>query len=144
MSGKITNTDSVSFAGINTEIITGGENEKVTIMRMTVTPKFGAPQHISYDEDKVFLIVHGKLRFTVAGDAFDAQAGDYVAVKGGDVHGFVNLQQSDAVQLLVSSPARHDQFFRALAALPAPPDPAALEEVCRKYNQKIVGSLQVA
>jgi len=57
-------------------------------------------------------------------------------------HGFVNLQQSDAVQVLVSTPARHDEFFRAMAALPANYDPSEFEAVCRKFNQKILGTVQ--
>ena len=61
-------------------------------------------------------------------------------MKGGDVHGFVNMEQSDAIQVLVSTPARHHDFFRAMAALPANYDPAELEAVFRKFNQKIVGT----
>ena len=140
-SGRIEGGDVVSFAGLTTEII-AGDDGKVTVMRMTVTPKFGAPPHISYDEDKIFLVSAGTLRFTVQDSTFDVHAGECVAVKGGDVHGFVNQQQSDAVQVLVSTPARHHDFFRAMAALPADYDPAELEAVCRRFNQKIVGTVQ--
>jgi hypothetical protein len=63
-------------------------------------------------------------------------------VKGGDVHGFVNLQQSDAIQVLVSTPARHHDFFRAMAALRVNYGPAELEAICRTFNQKIVGTVQ--
>jgi quercetin dioxygenase-like cupin family protein len=140
-SGRIEGRDVVSFAGLTTEII-AGDDGKVTVVRMTVTPKFGAPPHISYDEDKIFLMTEGTLRFTVQDSTFDVHPGECVAVKGGDVHGFVNLQQSDAIQLLVSTPARHHDFFRAMAALPANYDPAELEAVCRTFNQKIVGTVQ--
>src|ERR1700742_2689189 len=109
-SGKIEGSEVVSFAGLTIEII-AGDDGKVTVLRMTVTPKFGAPPHISYDEDKIFLVIAGTLRFTVQDSTFDVHAGEFVTVKGGDVHGFVNLQQSDAIQLLVSTPARHHNFF---------------------------------
>jgi quercetin dioxygenase-like cupin family protein len=140
-SGKIEGSEVVSFAGLTTEII-AGDDGKVTVMRMRVTPKFGAPPHISYDEDKIFLVSTGTLRFTVQDSTSDVRAGGLVAVKGGDVHGFVNLQESDAIQLLVSTPARHHDFFRAMAALGADYDPADLEAVCRTFNQKIVGTVQ--
>ena len=140
-SGRIENSDVVSFAGLTTEII-AGDDGKVTVVRMTVTPKFGAPPHISYDEDKIFLVSEGTLRFTVGDSTFDVHPGECVAVKGGDVHGFVNPGPSDAVQLLVSAPARHHDFFRAMAALPANHDPAELEAVFRKFNQKILGPVQ--
>jgi quercetin dioxygenase-like cupin family protein len=140
-SGRIQDSEIVSFAGLTTEII-AGDDGNVTVMRMTVTPKFGAPPHISYDEDKIFLVSAGTLRFTVQNHTFDVHAGECVAVKGGDVHGFVNPQPFDAVQVLVSTPARHHDFFRAMAALPANYDPAELEAVCRTFNQKILGTVQ--
>jgi quercetin dioxygenase-like cupin family protein len=139
-SGRIEGSEVVRFAGLTTEIIAGDDGQ-VTVMRMTVAPKFGAPPHISYDEDKIFLLFAGTLRFTVKDRTFDVHAGEFVAVKGGDVHGFVNLQQSDTVQILVSTPARHHDFFRAMAALPPNYEPAELEAVCRRFNQKIVGTL---
>ena len=139
-SGRIEGSEIVSFAGLAMQII-AGDDGKVTVVRMTVTPKFGAPPHISYDEDKIFLVSAGTLRFTVQDSTFDVHAGECVAVKGGDVHGFVNLQQSDAIQMLVSTPARHHEFFRAMAALPANYNPAELEAVCQKFNQKIVGTI---
>ena len=140
-SGRIEGTEVVIFAGLATEIIAGDES-KVTVMRIKVTPKFGALPHISYDEDKIFLVSAGTLRFTVQDTTFDVRAGECVTVKGGDVHGFVNLQQSDAIQVLVSTPARHHEFFRAMAALPANYEAAELETVCRTFNQKIVGTVQ--
>jgi hypothetical protein len=60
-------------------------------------------------------------------------------VKRGDLHGFVNEQAADARMLLVSSPARHDEFFRALAALAVPHDREAVLKVCTLYRQEIVG-----
>src|ERR1700742_1297814 len=140
-SGKIEGSEVVSFAGLTTEII-AGDDGKVTVMRMRVTPKFGAPPHISYEEDKIFLVSAGTLRFTVQDATFDVHAGECVAVRGGDVHGFVNLQPSDAIQLMVSTPAWHHDFFRAMAALPVNYDPSELEAVCRTFNQKIVGTVQ--
>jgi mannose-6-phosphate isomerase-like protein (cupin superfamily) len=62
-----------------------GDDGEDTVM--TVTPKFGARPHISYDEDKTFLVSAGALRFTVQDSTFDAHAGECVTVKRGDVHG---------------------------------------------------------
>src|SRR5262245_10025022 len=138
-SGRIEDSEVVSFAGLSTEII-AGDDGKVTVMRMTVTPQFGAPPHISYDEDKIFLVQAGTLRFTVQDSTFDVQAGQFAAVKAGDIHGFVNLQKFDAIQTLVSTPARHHEFFRAMAELPVNFQPAELDAICRAFNQKIVGT----
>ncbi|WP_170937065.1 MULTISPECIES: cupin domain-containing protein [Rhodomicrobium] len=140
-SGKITKADVVRFAGLETEIIAGSEDSPVTIMRMTVTPGHGAPLHRSFDGDKVFLISAGALRFSVAGQSFDVKPGERVAVKRGDEHGFANLGQVNAMQDVVCSPARHDQFFRAMADLAVPIDPRDLDRVATQFDQKIVGPL---
>lgn len=143
-SGKIRQGEAFSFSGLRIDVIAGSEDSPVTVLEMTVTPKFGAPPHISFDEDKIFLISEGALRFTIDDVSFDATAGERVAVKAGAVHGFVNLGSTDAVQTLVSTPARHERFLRALADLAQPVDPGELEKVCVQFNQKIVGPLATA
>jgi mannose-6-phosphate isomerase-like protein (cupin superfamily) len=140
-SGKIDGTETVAFAGLEAEIIAGSNDSPVTVVQMMISPGRGAPLHISYDEDKIFLITEGSLRFTVGDALFDVAPGDRVAVGRGEVHGFVNMGQSQATQLLISSPARHDQFFRAMAELSVPVEPALLDAVCNRFNQKIVGGL---
>jgi quercetin dioxygenase-like cupin family protein len=127
-------------SGIAAEIIAGGDGA-MTIMLMTVSPGHGAPPHISLDEDKVFLVSKGIVTFRVQDTSIEAKAGDRIAVGRGDVHGFTNRCTLPATVLLVSSPARHDRFFRAMAALPLPHQAVAVAAVCQRFNQVIVGPL---
>jgi hypothetical protein len=41
----------------------------------------------------------------------------------------------------MSTPERHHDFFRAMAALPTNYDPAELEAVCRMFKEKIVDTV---
>jgi len=43
------------------------------------------------------------------------------------------------LQLIITSPARHDELLTALSKLPDPHAPGAMDEICRIYNQKIIG-----
>ncbi|VVE14108.1 cupin [Pandoraea pneumonica] len=132
--------DIVSFANMDVRLIEGvGSPRDLTIMDMTVNPHGGAPMHRSLDEAKTFVMTQGRLQFTVGEVTRDVAAGDTVIVAKGDVHGFTNLMETPARMLLVSTPARHDAFFRAMAALPVPHDPNAVREVCETYRQVIVG-----
>ncbi len=134
--------DTVSFANMDVRLIAGvydRDERDLTIMDMTVNPEGGAPMHRSLDEEKTFVLTHGRLRFTVGETTREVVAGEIVNVAKGDVHGFVNEQGVIARMLLVSTPARHDAFFRAMAALPVPHDPQAVREVCETFRQVIVG-----
>ncbi|MFK0378187.1 cupin domain-containing protein [Pandoraea sp. NPDC090278] len=134
--------DVVSFANMDVRLLAGvhdRDERDITLMDMTVNPQGGAPMHRSLDEEKTFVMTHGRLRFTVGDTTRDVVAGDTVTVAKGDVHGFVNEQEMLARMLLVSTPARHDAFFRAMAALPVPHDPQAVREVCETFRQEIVG-----
>jgi uncharacterized cupin superfamily protein len=86
-------------------------------------------------------MMEGELLFTLGDQEMTIVAGDRVAVARGDVHGFVNRGTVSAVQYLVSSPAHHDLFFRALAEIGDLTDRTKLDEACARHNQQIVGSL---
>ncbi|ALS60346.1 cupin domain-containing protein [Pandoraea norimbergensis] len=137
--------DTVSFANMEVRLIEGvstprhGSARDLTIMDMTVNPHGGAPMHRSLDEEKTFVLSQGRLRFTVGETTQDVAAGDTVNVAKGEVHGFTNDTDTPARMLLVSTPARHDAFFRAMAALPVPHEPEAVRKVCETYRQVILG-----
>jgi quercetin dioxygenase-like cupin family protein len=137
-SGMIDKTERATFGGLNVEIIAGGNGDPFSVMDMTVLPGHGSPSHISYGEDKLFLVTVGTLRFHI-GDVFhDVKAGQRISVKRGDVHGFFNVGESDACQLLISSPAGHDRLLKTLSELPTPIESDTMDAVCRRFNQKVV------
>lgn len=131
--------ETITFDRLDIDIIAGRGRDPFTVMRMTVPPDHGVPSHQSPDEDKLFLVLAGSLRFHIGDELFDVGAGDQIAVAKGDTHGFVNVGTTPAVQLIVTSPARHDELLTALSKLPDPHAPGAMDEICRIYNQRIVG-----
>jgi quercetin dioxygenase-like cupin family protein len=134
--------DVVSFANMDVRLVAGVQDDHerdLTILDMTVNPKGGAPLHRSLDEEKTFVLTQGALQFTVGDTTREVVVGDTVNVAKGDLHGFMNATDAPARMLLVSTPARHDAFFRAMAALPVPHDPQAVRDICRTYRQEIVG-----
>ncbi|MEW6298017.1 MAG: cupin domain-containing protein [Thermodesulfobacteriota bacterium] len=139
MQSGVVRPDRITFEKLDIDILAGHGRDPFTVMRMTVPPDHGVPSHQSPDEDKLFLVLVGSLRFHVGDEFFDVGAGEQIAVAKGDTHGFVNVGTTTAVHLTVTSPARHDELLTALSRLPNPHAPGALDEICRVYNQKLVG-----
>jgi mannose-6-phosphate isomerase-like protein (cupin superfamily) len=108
-------------------------------MRMTVPPDQGVASHQSPEEDKLFVVLAGSLRFHISDEFFDVGAGQEIAVGKGDTHGFVNLGATSALQLIITSPARHDELMTALSKLAHPHVPEVIDEICRVYSQKVIG-----
>lgn len=131
--------DTITFDHLGIDILAGNGRDPFTVMRMTVPPDHGVPSHVSPDEDKLFVVLSGALRFHVGDAFFDVAAGDQLAVGRGDRHGFVNVGSAAATHLIITSPARHDDLLRALAALPDPHAPGAMDDICIRFNQKIIG-----
>jgi mannose-6-phosphate isomerase-like protein (cupin superfamily) len=134
--------ETITFHELEIEIIAGRGRDPFTVMRMTVPPDKGVVSHQSPDEDKLFVVLSGALRFHVGDEFFDVDAGQEIAVAKGDTHGFVNVGKVPAVHLIITSPARHDELLTALSKLPDPATPDAVDEICRIYNQKVIGDVR--
>ncbi|CAM2157562.1 cupin domain-containing protein [Paraburkholderia tropica] len=137
---------SLSFSNMKTRVIAGTADANpsrtdapYTVMEMRIGTGGGAPAHRSLDEDKTFIVLEGALEFQTGETVQRVSAGAVVTVAPGDVHGFNNCEDADARMLLVAAPARHDAFFRAMAALPVPHDVEAVRRICERYRQVIVG-----
>ncbi|MGJ4946591.1 cupin domain-containing protein [Bradyrhizobium sp. HKCCYLS1011] len=140
--GITTTFEQTDFAGINTRII-NPETSPFTILDMTIKPGFGAPAHISATEDKLFIVLEGTLKYLI-GDCTDVvEPGARVQVPKGVVHGFTNVGATDARHILVSTPRRHEEFFRDLRDIPEPRDQNMhlLPAIAARHDQRIVGPL---
>jgi len=131
--------ETITFEHLDIDIIAGRGRDPFTVMRMTVPPDGGVPSHQSPDEDKLFVVLAGSLRFHIGDEFFDVVAGQQIAVGKGDTHGFVNVGETPAMHLIITSPARHDELLTALSKLPDPHAPGAMDEICRVYNQRVLG-----
>jgi quercetin dioxygenase-like cupin family protein len=140
--GITTEFEQTDFAGISSNIINPATSP-FTILDMTIKPGFGAPAHISATEDKLFVVLEGTLKYLI-GDSTEVVApGARVQVPKGVVHGFTNVGPGDARHILVSTPRRHEEFFRDLHNIPEPRDRNMhlLPGIAERHDQLIVGPL---
>jgi quercetin dioxygenase-like cupin family protein len=140
--GITTEFETTEFAGLTTKIINPYPSP-FTVLDMTIKPGFGAPAHISTTEDKLFIVIEGQLKYLI-GDKIDvAGPGARVQVPRGTIHGFTNVGSTDARHILVSTPRRHEEFFRDLHNIPQPREEHMdlLPDIAARHDQAIVGPL---
>lgn len=135
---RLTSQTTVSFSGIDANILLGGADSPFTVMLLRVQPGHGAPNHISEFEDKLFRVDSGHFRFVVEDEVLDVETGDYVFAHKGAVHGFAAIG-SVSMLTLVSTPSGHEKFFEDLSRLPTPHTPEAVSAVSEANKQLIVG-----
>lgn len=141
LGGRLTSLGIAQFSGIEATILLGSDGAAFTVMEMVVAPGMGAPAHISCLEDKIFHISQGPFLFLIGETHIEATDGDHLFVAKGQVHSFCAHGDTAARMTLISTPAHHDRFFRALSALPIPHDPQDVEAVCIDCDQQIVGPI---
>jgi quercetin dioxygenase-like cupin family protein len=140
--GITTEFEQTDFAGIVAKIINPYPSD-FTILDMTIQPNLGAPAHISFTEDKLFIVISGKLRYLIGEKTEIAEPGARIQIPRGVAHGFTNIGEGEARHILVSSPRRHEEFFRDLNQIPRPHEENLdkLPAVAEKNAQAIIGPL---
>jgi mannose-6-phosphate isomerase-like protein (cupin superfamily) len=79
-------------------------------------PKNGVPMHIHDNEKEYFIVVEGILRTVVGGMTLDVPAGNAVTATKGVPHAWCNLSNSPVRMLVIFTPGRLEELFRAVAA----------------------------
>jgi mannose-6-phosphate isomerase-like protein (cupin superfamily) len=134
----------IRFKAVSEE--TGGE---YSIFEVTVPPRLGAPPHIHYREAEAFYVLEGEFEFVKGEGVVRANAGDFVHVPQGVVHGFTNVGRVPARFLAILTPGGlHEQLFAALGepakaeTLPpppaGPPDLQRMAEIARTYDMEFL------
>jgi len=134
--------ETTDFAGI-TARITNPLSCPFTVLDMSIKPGFGAPAHISFTEDKLFIVLEGTLKYVVGDSIENVRPGARVTVPKGCIHGFTNVGEGIARQFLVSTPRRHEEFFRDMHSIPEPRE-AHMDQlpiIAKRHDQAIVGPL---
>jgi quercetin dioxygenase-like cupin family protein len=137
-----TKFETTEFAGITTKIVNPYPSP-FTILDMTIKPGFGAPAHISATEDKIFIVIEGRVKYLIGDKTEVVEHGARVQIPRGTVHGFTNVGSTAARHILVSTPRRHEEFFRDLHNIPNPREDHMdlLPGIAARHDQAIVGSL---
>jgi quercetin dioxygenase-like cupin family protein len=113
----------------------------LTVIETENAPGFGPPRH-RHAEAEVFRVLTGRYLFEVDGRRFHAEAGDVVSVPGGVAHGFVNVTQEPARQLVMILPGLDAAaFFTELGRImqTGVPDRAALNAFGESWGVEFLG-----
>jgi quercetin dioxygenase-like cupin family protein len=104
----------------------------------TVATGGGPPPHVHRREDESFYVVSGDLEILIGDSTHRAKAGDFIFVPRGTVHGFKNLGDNTAVQLVTFVPAGMDGYFRDVftpVTDPKAAPPPITDELIRKMQE---------
>jgi quercetin dioxygenase-like cupin family protein len=113
----------------------------LTVIETVNAPGFGPPYH-RHQETEVFRVLEGRYLFDVGGKRFEVSEGDIISVPGGEAHGFVNITDTPARQLVMMLPAMDaERFFLGLGQLFAKgkPDRDALNIFGKPWNVEFLG-----
>jgi len=95
-------------------------NGALTAFENVIPPGQGPPLHSHANEDELWYILEGDLRFKLDGDIRQAPTGSFVFVPRGTPHCFQNVGDEGARILVMFLPAGMERFFERFASLSAP------------------------
>lgn len=135
-----------SHATIQLSHADGADGTSVVALRMSRDD--APPLHVHHDEDEVFHVLDGEIRFLVDGKAVTARTGDTLLGPKGLPHGF--RVTSDTARMLVVNHGGFEGLVRAMArpalhdgppehAVPTPEMQQVLAAVCAAQRIDLLG-----
>jgi len=121
--------------------VTGAETGgALTAFENVIPPGQGPPLHTHDAEDEAWYVIEGRLRFRIADDESEAEAGSFVFVPRGTPHAFRNDGDDEARILVLFTPSGMEGFFERFAAVkPEELGPEAFARAGEPVGMKIVG-----
>lgn len=113
----------------------------LTIIETINAPGFGPPRH-RHTETEIFRVLEGRYLYEVGGKRFFAETGDLVTVPGGAIHGFVNVGDRPASQLVMILPGLNaERFFTELGEVMrnGMPDRERLDAFGQTWHMEFMG-----
>lgn len=119
----------------------------LTVAHFVNPPGFAPPLHRHLDEDEMFYVLGGTVRFHCQGQVLDAGGGDFVLLPRGEPHTFVVGADEPLLALQLTTPGGFEGFAAAVGAPaaerrlpdPGPIDPAALGHAAAMHRLEILG-----
>jgi len=108
------NANDLKIAGSDT----GGT---FSLFEYTGTERGGPPLHVHPHQDEVFYVLEGQYRFRVGAAEYELSVGDLIFLPRAVLHTFTQLTATGRLLFSFQPTGRMEEFFWALAALPAPP-----------------------
>ena len=126
--------------------LSGGQTQgSLAVVLYTVSPGGGPPPHVHFQEDELFLIIEGRLRFLTNDEWTESfGAGTVVYMPRGSVHSFQNVADTPGRFWIITKPSGFEQFFARCAAVFAhsgPPDIARLVTISAEHDIEYMPAL---
>lgn len=116
---------------------TGGS---VTALENIVAPGEGPPLHTHDEQDEIWFVVEGDLRFRLGDDVVAAPTGSWAFVPRRTAHCFQNAGTSPARILVLFTPAGMEAFFERFSALtPDDVSPEMFQKLGSDQGMTVVG-----
>jgi quercetin dioxygenase-like cupin family protein len=136
--------------GDTAQIKLGGEqtNGAMVVTLASTPPGSGPPPHRHRNEDEMFLVAEGKIRYFANGQWTEPlEPGSIVYTPRGAVHTFQNVGETPSRQYIIITPSGFEQFFAKsadifAAAGAAGPDMARIVALGDEYGIEFVPPLQ--
>ena len=122
-------------------------NGSMVVIQTTTPPQSGPPPHRHKNEDEMFLVLEGSIRYLANGEWTEPlEIGSIVYTQRGAVHTFQNVGDTPSRQLIIATPNGFEFFFAKsaevfAAAKAGPPDIARLLAISAEYQIEFVPPL---
>jgi mannose-6-phosphate isomerase-like protein (cupin superfamily) len=116
-----------------------GSGDRISLLEGRFQPGGFAPlPHIHRHEDESFFVLEGRFAFLVGDRRFEREAGAFVHVPPGHLHGFTNAGDTPGRILILHAPPL-DRFFREMAGLAASGvmDRSALAVLMERWGMEV-------
>jgi quercetin dioxygenase-like cupin family protein len=110
----------LSAYGDTTQVKLSGEqtNGSMVVITNSTPPQSGPPPHRHRNEDEMFLVLEGKVRFLANGQWTEPlEPGTVVYTPRGVVHTFQNVGETSSRQLVIGTPSGFELFFSKSAEI---------------------------
>ena len=129
-----------TFGDLNTPIVTGRETAGgLFIFESVIQPRSGPPRHVHHREDEAFYVVEGNFLYECGDQRAEGGPGTYVFLPRDIPHCFQNIGDKAGKMVVICQPAGLELFFEEVSTLQAPPDPAILGPLAKKYDLELLG-----
>jgi len=105
-------------------------------------PGGGPPIHRHYNEDELFYILEGRIRFLTNDEWTEVAPGGVVFLPRGSVHTFQNVGETPGKMLVITTSSGFATFFEKCAgvfAAAGPPDMGRIMSICGEHGIEILG-----
>jgi mannose-6-phosphate isomerase-like protein (cupin superfamily) len=125
-------------------------NDRLSILEHYMPQAYATPLHIHKNEDEVFHIFSGRMRFEVGGNIVIAQAGDVVLAPKGVPHRFfvesidgvhctTTMRGGDFEEMVVSAASPTNDITPLTSQPPSEDELAQVMAACARNNIDIIG-----